>query len=478
MFGQILRKYLRISKVKMKDIAKELGYDPSYISKWINGINLPNKKNISDIVQTCASYLSKRIFELKKQKLINREFPDEEIPEISTPDELREFIYRHLIASYYKSAKEANINTALIPGQSAYRNVCYSSNLDYILSNLHNHCSNAIEHYDMLEVDTTFSPKDLHKVFASQVKGYCMLFRTREVCINYYISDETDACRKFMSLIKIAEDLRYLDAHIKFFIYKIKPDLLPQFVLTQGCYCIIKESPFKRNKYLLMDDTSTVHEMRFSLHELITDRENVGEIGVTSFDGNPEWVANTFSKPSYVYILNDFSFLFSKKHRKTDSKYIIPIDMTIDFVINKNLKSCNVSIYIIKEKLHEFLREKKVSFCCSPTTVDIKEMKETLKDFFDIIKNNSNLKFYILSDDERKITIPDSIAIFNGISLQVIESISDENVVYSNLKCDTLGVSPEVKVEKFLSDAIIQEYTPQNMYNYILTYLEFLNFEK
>ena len=48
-FGQLLDKLLYLSNQKEITLAKQLGYDISYISKWINGKNLPTQKSISNM---------------------------------------------------------------------------------------------------------------------------------------------------------------------------------------------------------------------------------------------------------------------------------------------------------------------------------------------------------------------------------------------------------------------------------------------
>ena len=56
-FGQLLEKLLYLSNQKKITLAKELGYDISYISKWINGRNLPTQKSISSICKTTSEFI-------------------------------------------------------------------------------------------------------------------------------------------------------------------------------------------------------------------------------------------------------------------------------------------------------------------------------------------------------------------------------------------------------------------------------------
>ena len=56
-FGQLLEKLLHLSNQKKSSLAKALGYDVSYISKWITGKNLPTQKSISDICRITSEFI-------------------------------------------------------------------------------------------------------------------------------------------------------------------------------------------------------------------------------------------------------------------------------------------------------------------------------------------------------------------------------------------------------------------------------------
>ena len=68
-FGQLLEKLLYLSNQKKSTLAKELGYDISYISKWINGRNLPTQKSISSICKITSEFIVKSLNSTSKQEL-------------------------------------------------------------------------------------------------------------------------------------------------------------------------------------------------------------------------------------------------------------------------------------------------------------------------------------------------------------------------------------------------------------------------
>lgn len=56
-FGYLLEKLLYLSKQKKSALAKALGYDVSYLSKWTSGKNLPIAKNIYDICSITSKFI-------------------------------------------------------------------------------------------------------------------------------------------------------------------------------------------------------------------------------------------------------------------------------------------------------------------------------------------------------------------------------------------------------------------------------------
>jgi len=57
MFGDLLRQLLDLCNVKMYVLAQELGYDKSYLSKWINNAKLPSEKNIDETISRISQVL-------------------------------------------------------------------------------------------------------------------------------------------------------------------------------------------------------------------------------------------------------------------------------------------------------------------------------------------------------------------------------------------------------------------------------------
>ena len=65
-FGAALRAQMEKLGLKESQLAEALGYDATYISKWVSGSKLPSSRNAQQIIQKVSDFLqnsrkSKRI---------------------------------------------------------------------------------------------------------------------------------------------------------------------------------------------------------------------------------------------------------------------------------------------------------------------------------------------------------------------------------------------------------------------------------
>ena len=103
-FGQLLEKLLHLSNQKKSSLAKALGYDVSYISKWITGKNLPTQKSISDICRITSEFIVDSLNMSYMQDLKNYFEIDEDIENNFV---LAQYLERSLKESYMYTAKKS-----------------------------------------------------------------------------------------------------------------------------------------------------------------------------------------------------------------------------------------------------------------------------------------------------------------------------------------------------------------------------------
>ena len=87
-FGNLIEKLLYISNQKKSSLAKFIGYDVSYINKWILSTYLPSSKRINEICKNISDFI---LDSLDESSLINL-IDYFEIPADSSKEFIGEFI--------------------------------------------------------------------------------------------------------------------------------------------------------------------------------------------------------------------------------------------------------------------------------------------------------------------------------------------------------------------------------------------------
>ncbi|WP_313530775.1 hypothetical protein [Anaerotignum sp.] len=100
-YAYVLKTLIGITNVKMMNVAKNVDYDISYISKWCNGNNLPPKKNICSINKRLAELFAREIVVHNTYSLVSRELNLINLGEQQNNEEMIvNEIYKVLMSSY------------------------------------------------------------------------------------------------------------------------------------------------------------------------------------------------------------------------------------------------------------------------------------------------------------------------------------------------------------------------------------------
>ena len=111
-FGKNIEKLIQFSGQKNYSLAKELGYDVSYISKWISGAMLPASKNIKNICEKTAKFVVDNATEIHKCEILA--YYKLDINKYSSDESIIQYIQDMLNESYlFSSQKKANKNYAI-----------------------------------------------------------------------------------------------------------------------------------------------------------------------------------------------------------------------------------------------------------------------------------------------------------------------------------------------------------------------------
>lgn len=108
-FGYLLERLLYLSRQKKTSLAKALGYDISYISKWTSGKNLPIPKNINEICTTTSKFI---VSSLTEETISNVKDYFEIDKSINDREDLENFLEELLKEAYvYTSQKSIPVQS-------------------------------------------------------------------------------------------------------------------------------------------------------------------------------------------------------------------------------------------------------------------------------------------------------------------------------------------------------------------------------
>ncbi|HBV66815.1 MAG TPA: hypothetical protein DEF04_00515 [Clostridiales bacterium] len=124
-FGNFLKKLITDKETKSNIVSQQLGYDPTYLSKWITGKKLPSEKNIDSICEKLAHILSDgNDFENIKTDLMSNYYSDlgfstlegnmnKNISLVTSDVEVAHLIADVLQQLEYSKVKDITINTTI-----------------------------------------------------------------------------------------------------------------------------------------------------------------------------------------------------------------------------------------------------------------------------------------------------------------------------------------------------------------------------
>ena len=103
-YGLIIKELLEVTDTKFTVLAKAVGYDISYISKWCNNIKIPSTKNIETVNAKLSLFFSDEIIKQGKTGEIYKLFEISDPLDESDRDVLYEQIYS-ILENGYKNSK-------------------------------------------------------------------------------------------------------------------------------------------------------------------------------------------------------------------------------------------------------------------------------------------------------------------------------------------------------------------------------------
>lgn len=393
LFHVTLKKLIDVSGVKLSPIANILGYDISYISKWSSGKKVPSYKNILEINIKLAEIFANSIIEDGKEKEFFNEFSIKNPLQTShhKKKHLESTIKNLLNKSYEDTITEVNLTNKNDTFFIFEEHKIYDTFKKIIVDSLRKN--------KYIEIWTSF---DINSPMAELLFATTREHSGRNQVINIHLPVKS----------------KNVDDNTLYRNFARNP--LIGLEIYDGEF-------FPQNEFLVIEDEVF---MNFSLsQELSTMTYGYDESAVlkyfytikTFFDksikytelASPEALAQTnfrkyfYSENKYIFYTNyGFEFLLPgniieniEKSIQGDNKLYKKEIAKIKILWREVFEKSNIEFIMPRSSLLNYIENGKIVYCSQHFTLDYKMRKKHFEHIEKIMKENENVKFYLLEDN-------------------------------------------------------------------------------
>lgn len=404
-FGQLLEKLLYISNQKKITLAKELGYDISYISKWINGRYLPTQKSISSICKLTSEFIVKSLNPISKQEL-KRYF---EI-EVKDDIELVEYIERTLKESYMITVQKASSNIhKSTHSEDNYNSITHINprlRKQYLAKDLGLYV-NETNKLDIILSTNLYKLKGNDKVYIAGMKSSLVdIQKSNEVRVRLltgFEGSENDTILNTLLIIYMITTY----ADLNFEVYNCNVDSNNILSVIKGR--IFHSAIFASNERCLFTnmskEKSVIDEVYYSFEEIIKDQgkllvEKKSQVDMLKDKTYMQYIMGQDLK-WILGAMNEFfmpSDLFMELAEKVfgEDKELLQELRQINMVLQNITYKSNMKILIYESELMKYISTWEVSFFNVPIKLTLEQMERHIKNIEQIIKKHEDIEIKLI----------------------------------------------------------------------------------
>lgn len=409
-FGQLLEKLLYLSNQKKSILAKELGYDISYISKWVNGKNLPTQKNISNICKLSSEFIVSSLSESSRAEL-KQYFEIEN--EIKDDSELKSYLEYSLKESYMNTAEKTIPNIyQKTNAEDNYNSIMHINprlRKQYLSKYVQSHMKKS-DSLDMIIFHNLYGLNDNDKIAILNTKE--TLFNIgdkKDINVSLLLGFEggnDDIIFNTISIINIitthsSMNFKVYNCDIDqgLIISVIKGVMLHTAVFTKDKRCLFTN--MSRKKSVIDDAYSTLDEIRISKAKPI-----VYNVKFKEFVKEKLWLQYIMEQDLKIILgnMNEFFMpqnLFNEVSRAVfeEEEVINDLDKINAFLQNITYKS-SMKVLIYEKELIKFITTGEINFFNKTFKLNKEQIKSHINNLKEIINNkNSNIQIKLIEHD-------------------------------------------------------------------------------
>lgn len=446
-FGKNIEKLIQFSGQKNYSLAKELGYDVSYISKWISGTMLPASKNIKNICEKTAKFVVDNATEIHKCEILA--YYKLDINKYSSDESIIQYIQDMLNESYlFSSQKNANKNYIKVGKENTEQ--CNSllyikprllkKHLDEEIMDL---TKKEIKNDVILLADLFSLGKDDKLHIAGIRSGSTIKTEMKNVRIRFLISFDENAEDIIFNTILLMNMIK-IYSNINFTFYSCKH---AQYSLTS----VIKENSFTYTVYTdtkqclftnVSQDPKVVQDIYESLEEMIETRSRI-----TFLEKNPREIILEKNYIEYMigrdlrWLIGNMSELFMPsdlfleigKIVFGESKEIVDELKNIDAILQNAIYKSDIQILMYENAIRQYISNGILSFFNTTITLSLEQRQRHIEYMEKILKENEDIDIKLINgnlvDDFKNKENPTA---YLSRNINIIKGNFDEYSEYEN----------------------------------------------
>ncbi len=429
-YGNLLKKLIRFTNIKLTNLAEIVGYDTSYISKWCNKGKLPAAKAASNVNKCMAGVFAGEIFQQEETALFVKEFKTE------TPADEAHLtsIILHLLKDAYKKSYDSALESTHAITSSTHRLLLWPPDIRMFFR------------YELPQM-------------IEQMNSECHMLCTMDICCflqNLTFDSRHTKSPGFPVNIKMGLNLNRRDKYLRYirqlyflmnqynyirfeFYDNSSMDLMNTIVIRD---CVAVQCSLDKDYHIsivsVITDISQVNMIyqkvaaEFTLNRLLIHCSNSEELFYNGY--RTEFYAhNDFQ----ILLTRGFEFLLppeinprliqAAKEQGFDenmSQLIAQLGITWEEIFEKGC----IDFYLLKTSIMQYITDGIIYFADVVYHMSVNERRSHLEHILELIQKNPNIRFFIIDDE----FIPNSdtlirISVYNNKKKMFLKNIGCYN---------------------------------------------------
>lgn len=433
-FGQLLDQLLYISNQKKGTLAKELGYDTSYISKWITGKNLPTPKNINKVCKSISSFIVTSLDSTSHQDIINYFGINSDECDKAF---LIKYVSRELKESYlntqHKSTQKIPKDTQLEMKYNGLVTVNTKLRKQYLENEIYIYLSKNKEIDIIIAADLFQSNYEESISLSNMKKGIYSLQNNENIKIRFlagFTGESNNIIMDAIMILNMVATYPQLDFEIyncaitsDSYFFIIKDELLNTSIFNKNGECIFST---------MSKEKETIDELYYSLEGLlkrqgkpIFEKKDVisiikNNIYTQYILGNDlRWLIGSMNE---LFMPEDLFIEVGKEVFGDNNEIMEELNKINIFLNNKTYKS-DLKILIYENELRRYISSGELRFFNVPVKLSFQQRERHIEYMKKILRENSNLEIKLIEGDfveEFKDKLNPSLYLSKNIKLTTI----------------------------------------------------------